>query len=79
MGPPTVSELMSQLQAENERLKNIIRKVFPEKSGQYFICGEIGKKDNNDLPEFVEICPAYGCDFSVVYQKTDRTIQGMGS
>ena len=62
-----------------EKLENILRKAFPENSGHYFICGELGNKDNNGLPDKIEICPAYGCDFSVVYEKTDRVIGGMGS
>jgi hypothetical protein len=62
-----------------EKLENILRKAFPENSGHYFICGELGNKDNNGLPDKIEICPAYGCDFSVVYEKTDRVIGRMGS
>ena len=62
-----------------EKLENLLRKVFPENSGRYFICNELGNKDNNGLPDKIEICPAYGCDFSVVYEKTDRVIGGMGS
>ena len=62
-----------------EKLENLLRKVFPEKSGHYFISYELGNKDNNGLPDKIEICPAYGCDFSVVYEKTDRVIGGMGS
>ena len=33
---------LEKLEAENEKLKNILRKAFPEKSGHYFICGEAG-------------------------------------
>jgi hypothetical protein len=62
-----------------EKLENILRKVFPEKSGHYFICGELGNQDNNGLPEKIEICPAYGCDWSQIYERADKTIGGMGS
>ena len=62
-----------------EKLENLLSKVFPENSGHYFISNELGNKDNNGLPDKIEICPAYGCDFSVVYEKTDRVIGGMGS
>jgi hypothetical protein len=78
---PTDSFLnqITSLELENEKLENILRKAFPEKSDHYFICGELGNKDNNGLPDKIEICPAYGCDFSVVYEKSDRVIGGMGS
>ena len=33
-------EKYTSLEAENEKLKNILRKAFPEKSGHFFICGE---------------------------------------
>lgn len=61
-----------------KKLETLLRKVFPENSGHYFISNELGNKDNNGLPDKIEICPAYGCDFSVVYEKTDRVIGGMG-
>jgi hypothetical protein len=41
--------------------------------GIYFICGESGAKDDNDLPDNIYICPAYGCDWFQVYEKTDKT------
>lgn len=41
--------------------------------GIYFICGEGGEKDNNNLPETIHICPSYGCDWFQVYQKTEKT------
>jgi len=62
-----------------EKLENILRKVFPEQSGHYFICGELGNQDNNGLPDKIEICPAYGCDWSQIYERTDKTVGGMGS
>jgi hypothetical protein len=39
--------------------------------GIYFICGEGGVKDLNDLPETIHVCPAYGVDWFQVYKKTD--------
>lgn len=39
----------------------------------YFICGEGGEKDQNNLPERIHICAAYGCDWFQVYQKMDTT------
>lgn len=45
-----------------------------EKLGDiYFICGEGGEKDKNNLPEQIHICPAYGVDWFQIYEKSDRT------
>jgi hypothetical protein len=58
---------------ELRKLKSIIRhEVLAERLGdRYFICGEGGAKDNNKLPDRIYICPAYGVDFFVVYEKTE--------
>ncbi len=40
-----------------------------EKLGDiYFICGELGQKDDNNMPKKILVCPAYGVDFSYVYE-----------
>lgn len=72
----------AELEAEVARLKDkcdrqamMLRRLFPDQSPDtYFICGEGGGKDGNGLPERVHVCPAYGCDFSEVYEKTGRSI-----
>jgi hypothetical protein len=53
--------------------------TYPEITGQFFLTGGHGEKDNNLLPQFVTICPAYGCAWEQVYEKTDRTITCEGS
>jgi len=58
-----------RLRFENERLKEILRKVFPEKSGQYFLCGEGGDKDDMGLPKLLFVCPAYGLQGFALYKK----------
>jgi hypothetical protein len=40
---------------------------------RYFICGEGGEKDRNNLPDRIHVCPAYGCDWFQVYERTDKT------
>ena len=46
-----------------------------EKLGNiYFICGESGKKDENNLPDNILICPAYGVDWFQVYSKTNQVV-----
>lgn len=60
---------------ERERFKH----AKPELTGEFFLSGGHGDKDENQLPEFVRICPAYGCSWEQVYQKTDKTITYEGS
>lgn len=45
-----------------------------EKLGnRYFICGEGGDKDDNGLPDRLLVCPAYGCDWFQVYEKSSKS------
>ena len=60
---------------ERDRFKH----THPEMTGAYFLSGGHGEKDDNMLPEFVTIVPAYGCAWEQVYQKTERTISYEGS
>ena len=55
---------------EKERVR--FKHANPEFTGAFFIAGESGDKDANYLPEYIHVCPAYGCDWSQVYVKTDR-------
>lgn len=41
-------------------------------SNIYFICGEGGEKDKNNLPQRIHICPAYGADWFQVYERTEQ-------
>ena len=60
---------------ELRELKSLIKHdILADKLGNiYFICGEGGAKDDNNLPERIHICPAYGCDWFQVYERTDKT------
>lgn len=61
---------MNDLEKENERLRTIIRSLAPEKDfGSYFICGASNACDKNGLPDKLQICPAYGVDWSEIYVK----------
>lgn len=62
-----------------ERERQRFRHAKPEITGAFFLTGGHGEKDDNMLPEFVTVCPAYGCAWEQVYQKTDRTISYEGS
>ena len=63
-----------------EKQQVIIRRIYAEQlPDTWFVCGELGEKDQNNLPKYIEVCPAYGVDWSQLYERTDRTIGGMGS
>ena len=58
----------------------IVRRIYAEQlPDTWFVCGELGEKDSNGLPKYIEVCPAYGADWSQIYERTERTIGGMGS
>lgn len=62
-----------------ERERSRFRHTYPEMTGQYFLAGGYGEKDDNSLPEYVKICPAYGCAWEQIYVKTENTISYEGS
>ena len=62
-----------------ERERERFRHNKPEITGAYFLTGGHGEKDDNQLPQYVRICPAYGCSWEQVYEKTDRTVSYEGS
>ena len=62
---------LKKLRKLNEIIKH---EVLAEKLGDtYFICGEMGAKDNCNMPDKILVCPAYGLDFFYVYQYTGET------
>ena len=61
-----------------ERERQRFRHAKPEFTGVFFLAGGYGETDDNMLPEFVEIVPAYGCGWVQLYQKTDKTISYEG-
>ncbi len=66
MSEPEIATLI----AENERLKTLLRHAFPEKSGQYFICGGSTELDGDGLPKTILVCPSFGADGSAIYTQT---------
>lgn len=73
-------ETVEELKAEVARLKDkcdkqamILRRLTPENyPGVYFICGEIGLKDTNGLPEMLLVTPSYGVDWHMIYTRTNK-------
>jgi len=80
--------VMAELEAENEKLRKGLdiyqrerdryKHATPEMSGAYFLTGGHGPKDDNQMPQFVEVVPAYGCGWSMIYEDTGRTISYEG-
>jgi hypothetical protein len=53
----------------------VLRRLTPDKyPGVYFIHGELGEKDQNGMPEKIMVVPAYGCDWSQIYERTEKTV-----
>lgn len=72
---------MRDLERENERLRRkcdmqakILQSLTPDRHPDIlFIHAQLGEKDSNRMPERLLVVPAYGVDFSYVYQRTDKT------
>ena len=80
---------IKRLEAENKNLHKLLdlyererdrfRHNKPEMTGAYFLSGGHGLKDDNQMPQFVEICPAYGCGWTMIYEDSGRIITYEGS
>jgi hypothetical protein len=70
----------AEMQAEIERLKDkcdkqamMLRRLFPDRHADtYFIHCGYGEEDRNGLPQYLMIVPAFGCDWSQIYERSDR-------
>lgn len=71
-----IEEIMVLLEKQQVVIRRIYAEHLPD---TWFVCGELGPKDSNGLPKYIEVCPAYGCDWSQIYERTERTVGGMGS
>ena len=80
---------IKELEEENEKLRKGLdiyqrerdrfRHAKPEMTGEFFMAGSHGPKDDNMMPQFVEVCPAYGAGWVMIYEDTGRTISYEGS
>lgn len=76
-----VSKENDRLRREVERLQEkcdkqamILRRLSPDKfPDTYFIHAGLGEKDSNGMPQKLLVCPAYGVDFSYVYEYNGNT------
>ena len=63
------------LREQNEKMKYFLQhNVFAEKQfGVYFVCGDSGDKDRNNMPKDIYVCPAYGSDIIYRYKRMDSS------
>ena len=75
------SDDTTSLRAEIERLQDIVTRMSriykhlnaEQHPGVYFIHGSLGSYDSNGMPEKLLVVPAYGVDFSYIYERTEKT------
>jgi hypothetical protein len=65
-----VERLTRKADLQADMLRRLDAERFP---GTYFIHSGVGKKDHNGMPEKLLVVPAYGVDFSYVYEYTGKT------
>jgi hypothetical protein len=64
---------IERLRKKCDRQATILRHLSPDRFAKtYFIHAELGNKDQNGMPEKLLVVPEYGCDFSYVYERTDK-------
>ena len=84
-GPGGIMEMKQTIadkEAEIERLREkcdkqamILRRLTPENyPDTLFISDVLGKRDVNNMPEKILVVPAYGVDFSYIYEYTGKTV-----
>lgn len=52
------------------RIKVAMLSTNPEKTNFWFPCGESGSKNEQGLPQYIDICPAFGADTWTRYSRT---------
>lgn len=83
-GPGGIMEMKQTIadkEAEIERLQkkcdmqaSILRRLSPDRfPDTLFISGVVGNRDQNNMPQKLLVVPAYGVDFSYIYERTEKT------
>jgi hypothetical protein len=66
-------EEIDRLKEKCDKQAMILRRLTPENYPDIlFIHADGGTKDINGMPERLYVVPAYGCDWSQVYERTDK-------
>ena len=75
---PDQADAITEIERLREKCNKqamVLRRLTPDKyPGVYFIHGELGEKDQNGMPEKIMVVPAYGCDWSQIYERTEKTV-----
>ena len=65
---------VNRLKEKCDRQATILRRLTPENHPDtLFISDVLGKRDVNNMPEKLLVVPAYGVDFSYIYEYTGKT------
>lgn len=67
-----VREYIKHLEKKAAFLDKMMKHIYAEKTGYYFICGEGGEHDQMGLPEMITVCPSYGLDGIQMYVKKGK-------
>ena len=65
-----IERLRKKCDLQTMMLRRLDAEKFP---GTYFIHSGLGETDTNGMPERLMVVPAFGVDFSYIYQRTDKT------
>lgn len=63
----TDKELIDNLTTQNEKFREELARLYGV--DRPFICGTAGKPGEDNMPEFVLVCPMYGADGFALYKK----------
>jgi hypothetical protein len=81
--PEIMNEAADEIEAVTQLLEKqqaIIKRVYADEfPNTWFPTSGLGPKDSNGLPQYIEVCPAYGVGWTQLYEKTERTISTEGS
>ena len=66
---------IERLREKCDKQAAMLQRLFPDKfPWTPFITSVGGGIDENRMPERLYVVPAYGCDFSYVYERTEKTV-----
>jgi len=65
---------VKRLQEKCDKQATILRRLTPDKyTNLLFIHSTLGDRDQNNMPQKLLVVPAYGVDFSYIYERTEKT------
>jgi hypothetical protein len=65
---------VKRLQEKCDKQATILRRLTPDKyPNLLFIHSTLGDQDQNNMPQKLLVVPAYGVDFSYIYERTEKT------